>query len=468
MIRSLALAMALACTPDPVTGPGSTTNDTTTTAPPPTTSPTTSVPTTSPSFVLGLTAVLQQGYGTVVSVTWQQFVTADVHLEYSFDPGVWVSSPVVTRGKGEQRELLLGIPYESLVTWRLVATAADGTFTSSDAVITTANTPADLPDVTVTVSEPDKYDSVNAPYWLVGLAVNTWSQAPWWEVIVDRQGRPVWGKKVTNGQSSMHARVARDGLSLLIDHNTWWPGGAGESWIERILIDGTQLHVYQVPGMHHPWTDMPDGSIAYGDESTGEEHITIAYEDGSYESVWNCDDWTSSHGLGGCASNTLNYDEASNAFTFSHYSINTIFDVDRTTGEVNRYYGNSAGTYEFDPPQSQFWWQHGGHITPEGTLITSSHKASNDSTTVIHEYEIDDATQTLHEIWNYGLQDGIVSSVMGEAVDLPNTNVLHNLGDACRVREATRDGETVWDVQWDCGGLGRTMPIADLYALRQL
>ena len=45
-------------------------------------------------------------------------------------------------------------------------------------------------------------------------------------------------------------------------------------------------------------------------------------------------------------------------------------------------------------------------------------------------------------------------------------NTLHNYGSARRIREATPDGEVVWDVSWDDGGtLGCTHPVPDLYAL---
>ena len=53
----------------------------------------------------------------------------------------------------------------------------------------------------------------------------------------------------------------------------------------------------------------------------------------------------------------------------------------------------------------------------------------------------------------------------GEAHRLPGGNTLHNYGSAARLREITPDGEVVWDADWDAGYMGRSEPVADLYAL---
>ena len=51
------------------------------------------------------------------------------------------------------------------------------------------------------------------------------------------------------------------------------------------------------------------------------------------------------------------------------------------------------------------------------------------------------------------------------AVRLPNGNTLHHYGELARLREATPDKVVVWDIEWDSYAIGRSMPVADLYAL---
>jgi hypothetical protein len=227
------------------------------------------------------------------------------------------------------------------------------------------------------------------------------------------------------------------------------------------------LHTYLTPGMHHPFTDLPDGSIAYGAETSDGEHIAIVHDDGTTEDIFDCDSWAVNHGaFNGCASNTLTYNEKTNKFLFSHYSIGTIIEVDRTSGAVDRWWGEANTPWVFDPPDAQFTWQHGGNLTEAGTLLTSTLTYVGPSEIVAREYEIDDATETLHQIHAWGIGDGLFGDVMGEAYYLPNGDLLHNTGGLARLREfAADDATVVWDVEWANDAVGRSMPIVDLYAL---
>ena len=85
---------------------------------------------------------------------------------------------------------------------------------------------------------------------------------------------------------------------------------------------------------------------------------------------------------------------------------------------------------------------------------------------VVREYEMDYATQTLTEVWNYGVGAGVTSETMGEVHRLDNGNTLHNNGQGKRLLEVTPDGDIVWNVYWNgfTSELGSTRPIHDLYA----
>jgi len=173
--------------------------------------------------------------------------------------------------------------------------------------------------------------------------------------------------------------------------------------------------------------------------------------------------------VGYCGSNTIHWHEPTDTFLYSLYSHNTIFDLDHATGDPLRVFGQDNDAWAFDPPDSAFWWQHGGYYTDAGTLLTSSYRADGDDELVVREYELDEDLQILREIWNYGVDGGIHAEYMGEAHRLPGGNTLHNYGSTPRLREVMPDGTVGWDVVWgEADGeweLGRTTPIADLYAL---
>ena len=419
-------------------------------------------------LIASLSAVVSEEVGSIVVVTWDQRADANVHLEFSFEKGSWLSSRTRSLAAGPQRDLILGVPYGETVTWRLVAEGSKDPYTSPDATIATALLPSGVPANTVTVSEPELQDET-APFWFVGIASSGYYTDTWWTLIVDRQGRVLWALETPSATTSMHAHVGREGKTLLLDRTSYWRAfdhGAA-SYIDEVTIDATVLRTFDVPGMHHPFDQLPDGSIAYGAAvAAGREMLTIVHVDGTTEDLWDCSAWRKTiSDFDVCSSNTLRYDEGSNKFLFSFYNFNTIVEIDRDTASVDRWWGHAPGSYAFDPDDSAFWWQHGGYITSTGTLLTSTDLAGYGGATMVREYEIDDQSQTLHEIWNYGIDDGLYGGVMGEATRLPNGNTERNVGGIARMQEVAPDGTLVWDIEWDAGTIGRSTSITDLYDL---
>jgi hypothetical protein len=380
-----------------------------------------------------------------------------------------MSSPVKAVAAGDNEELLLGIPYDSQVTWRVVVENAAGSDTSPDQAIGTRAVPSSLPLPVVLSSDPARYDP-DVEYVYLSVAQEGGDAGdPWWTLIVDRQGRVVWGKQSDPSRTSFHPRVSWDGTALLVDQNAFWAiFSLSQGSVDKIKIDGSIVHTWQTPGLHHPLQELPDGSLAYGG-FTGwyDEVLQIVHPDGTADALWSCDDFMSSIGEStSCASNTLNYDLLTDTFLFSFWTSETVIQVDGTTGDTLRWFGHSAGAYAFDPPNSAFWYQHGAHLTPQGTFLVSTHASEPSVELVTREYEIDDTNHTLHEIWNAGLGDGVTGSQMGEAYRFPGGNTLQNYGYNPRMREFTPEGDVVWDVDFPTTSrIGRSTGLSDLYLL---
>jgi len=401
-------------------------------------------------------------------VRWTQALAADVHLEFSFEDGVWLDSPTRSLGSGEHEEYIAGAPYGSAVTWRLVGEPAGDPVLTADVVTENGGPPDELPSATVLVSDPSGWDAEGAPYMFMSLAADDFDDR-WWILIVDRAGEVVWSRKSDRNRASLHPRVARDGRSLYIDQNSFWAifDSGVDSTIQELALDGSLIQSFDTPGLHHPFTDLPDGSVSYGAISGyySNEYLTHVSLDGERTDLWDCEDWLSSIGERDyCGSNTLTYDEGTDRYLFSFYSFETIVQL-TGEGEAVAWFGNAAGSYAFDPESSRFWWQHGGVITPSGTLLTSTDLTTRGVETVVREYEIDVAAETLREVWSFGVGEGVYGEQMGEATRLANGNTWHNYGLLPRVREVTPAGELVWDISWRGDAIGRTMPVSDLYAL---
>jgi hypothetical protein len=422
-----------------------------------------------PSFdevqVSGVETSLDEVYQTLMTVTWEQEAAATVWVEYSVDEGEWMNSPSRSVEAGEVSQLLLGLPYEHTVTLRLANEFGDGVLYSELYTDSTGLYPDDFPEPVTVEGDGSQWDS---ELRYVFLSMDSTSRDGMYTFIIDRRGRAVWARRNTDYTVSLHARVSADGSQLLIDENTYWAvfdDGAG-STIKRMHIDGTEVETIDTPGLHHPFTELPDGTIAWAAHDGYNEQLMLRSPEGDVESIFDCQEFLAAHEYRSyCGSNTLWYDPATDHFLYSLYSAETVVEVDRATGDAVRHFGHIDDAWSFEPEESAFWWQHGAYFTDEGNLIVSSKNVDSGTETVVREYALDEETETLTMVWSFGEGEGVFGDVMGEAHRLEGGNTLHNYGSATRIREVTPEGEVVWDVSWDRTTLGRSTPISDLYAL---
>jgi hypothetical protein len=415
----------------------------------------------------GVTWELVEDFESVVRVTWEQLEPADVWIEFVVDEGEVRSSPLRTVEAGPVEELLLGVPFETDIEFIVVNDFGSLPLTTDPLTATTGAPPDGMNAPTLGWSDAELQDPT-MQYVVTGA-----SDVRGWTIIFDRLGRVVWARQTPGINATLHTRVSYDGTDLLIDHNTYWAtfdDGAG-SQVVRMKIDGTEVAVYDTPGLHHPFTELADGTLVWGAADGLSETVEKLTPEGEQVRIWDCADFYELEGgdHNYCQSNTLFHVEDTDTFLFSLYSDETIVEIDHETGMSLRWFGHDEGSWGFDPPESAFHWQHGGHITAEGTLLTSSHVDGTSDECVVREYELDEEEQVLREVWSFGVGLEREAEVMGEAHRLPGGNTLHNYGSGARVLEVTPDGEVVWEVSWHVetmGGyrLGRTTPVEDLYA----
>jgi hypothetical protein len=408
---------------------------------------------------------LDEDFPTLLTVHWEQGAASRAWVEYSVDEGVWMSSPPREVPAGPVAQLLLGLPFEHELIVRIANDFGPGPLYSEPFDASTGASPPGLPLATVLRAEPVSWDP-DTP-WLL-LSLSNVDETGMFTLILDRQGRAVWARPNRAGTAAMHPRLSHDGTQLLIDESTFWSvfDGGRESSVVRMHIDGTVVEIIDTPGLHHPFTELPDGSLAWPAHEAGDEHITVRAPDGSSERIFACRAFQEQHGYteAWCGSNTLWYDPRTERFLYSLYSSQAVLELDRQ-GTVLRHFGQLEGAWSFEPADAAFWWQHGAHLTEQGTLLLSSELREDGEETVVREYALDDERQTLQLVWSYGEGEGILAEVMGEAHRLPGGNTLHNYGSATRVRELSPEGDIVWDVDWDTITLGRSEPLEDLYAL---
>jgi len=406
---------------------------------------------------------IHEEIGSLIVVTWEQLAAAVVHLEFKIDDD-WFESPKRQLHDGMQEELLLGVPYDHDVTFRVVAaTDAGHTWTGDEQVAHTRPIPQGVATASLLTSVPSEWEP-SLEYMLLAVAGNRG-----WTVVIDRAARLVWARQTPQFYTSLYSRPSYDGTDILVDHNSFWAtfDEGAASQVQRLKIDGSVVDSYDTPGLHHAFVDLADGTLAWPAVSGYTETVKKRNPNGEIEPLWSCQEFHEELGVQNyCGSNTLVWNESQDTFLLSLYSDETIVEFDHATGQTLRYFGHLPGAWGFDPPDSAFYWQHGGHFTDAGTLLTSTHASGDSDECVVREYTLDESNEVLHEVWNFGIGLGLESEAMGEVHRLPGGNTLHNYGAGGRLREVTPDGTVVWDVQWAGQvDVGRSTALDNLYDL---
>ena len=420
------------------------------------------------SVVTDVSWRLHDDIETLMYASWTQSNEALAYVEYRFEGDDWMRTPEATLSAGEHEALLLGIPYESDVTFRVVNDPGEGQSYSAEYSATTGAWPTGLPQSFLVASDPAQWEPTGN--YLLG-SINQdpggWVGGNYWKFILDREGRVVWAHLTPDNSWSIYLRVSQDGDDILYDDFTYWSiwDEGAASRVHRIKIDHSVIETYATPGGHHAFTELPDETLVWGAATWDGEMLLRRNPDGSTETVWDCEAFHASldvHTM--CQSNSLYWHEPTDSFLYSFYTTETVVEIDASTGATVRYFGHLPGAWGFEPEQSAFFWQHGVTYTGTDTLLVSTHAMAGSNELVVREYELDEPNETLDQIWSFGEGESCHGPYAGEAHRLPSGNTLHNFGSGALIREITPSNEVVWEVQWsDDRLLGRSVWLEDLY-----
>lgn len=402
---------------------------------------------------------------TILRVTWTELRDVDeAWLSWELDGETW-TSPRRPHASGLTSEVVLGLPADTSVTLTLHAVVGDEEQALAVGEATTGPLPRNL--IVPTLTLRDDTAMRPEPFLLTSVDVGSYNFfGPCYVVILDAAGRVVWYRGVSGNRLTMFPKVARSGGYLLWDATSYYAGGTPS--ITRATVDLATEEVTDMDAMGLAYDELDDGSFLFDETVDGYQfYLTRQHPDGTRERLWECYPWMSSYytGYWGCAPNTVLWSPERGTVLWSMFETNTVVELDLTTGELLREFGDYPGGYTFDPPEAAFDLQHYPNWTADGTLMVSTHVHGRRAQ-YAREVEIDDSTETVRELWSYTSEAGYYADYAGQAQKLASGNLLWQIGTDGVITEVTRDGEVVWEVDWANHLTGNVTPIADLYDLQ--
>jgi len=429
-------------------------------------------------YISDVQVEVQDTINTILVVTWSQDVAVDeVFLRFTFENDEWMESYPKSGEVGENREVILGIPGDTDVTFHVVLTQSGKEMESIAYQGTTGSVPAGVPNPMIDSYNPSQ---ASPNRWLFGsveakVHEDDYYTGPFWLYIIDREGRIVWYyADLADNPIIGFPRISRDGRYIYYGNRCPWDQyNEFISTVDKMTLDLEYYEEIEIPLWDN--VDMTDsGSLLFNTpDFNGFSDVWLReyMSDGTTRDIWNC-----SEVFDYCYSNTVNWNPLDDTVLLSFPYSNTVVEIDRVTGDMVGQYGEAPGSYSFDNPQLGFGFQHYANITPEGTLMVSSHIPNIEGEHAFMEFVIDRDNEVLLDEWIYREGDEWADA-MGEAHRVPNGNgnVIANYGTGGVIKEITPAKTTAWYVEfvWFDEGtmfnrmVGHCTLLDDLYAINQ-
>ena len=406
---------------------------------------------------------------TVATVTFDPGVEPEsARVVFGPDTTYGVEAPVDLSGGAPYEVVLLGNKPGTEIHFDVVVEADGETLHSGDGTFATGSVPTAMPDVAVEAADP----GLDAG----GFFVTSLVAAPPSAVILDADGDYVWWWLADREDAEVsRASLSADGTA--VQYLTYALGGEDQELV-RISLDGTEVDRLSMPGAHHDFLELDDGTIAalvvdpqeFDGETVEGDLIREYRPDGTTVDVYSVWDDVQYHpmldvvpGPGYTHANALDHDPGEDVYTFSLYGLNSLFRVDRASGELIWRLGGDDSDFTDADGESEFYYrQHQFELLDDGILVFDNGSPERSSSMALeHRFDGDE----VELVWSYEPDPALFCFSLGDVRRLPSGNTLVDFSVKGQVEEITPDGEVVWRLTLGMGGaLGYMTWLEDLYS----
>lgn len=415
-------------------------------------------------------AKLSNDIETVVKLAWRTQEPTRGYVEYGTTAELGLQTPLEAEETSEHEALLLGLPQETRVYYRVVTWDGDSAGVSDVGSIETGRIPGGIPEMEV---EGDGHDD----FVLVPVLGNTSAVT-----IINPAGDIVWYHTEDRDLDFYRARLSLDGTGVIYNAASVSGDPAEDSELVKVSLDGSRTTSIPVPLLAHDFVEFRDGDQALlaaivvdyrdvdGTDIRGDKIVEIdeAGEQKTVFSVWDCFDPAVDQGDSGeqgwTFANALDYDSREDAYYLGLRNFSSIVKVSRSTGKCEWVLGTTASTFEFARGSARFLHQHQFQVIGDRILVMDNDGALETESRVL-EYELDVEAGVATQVWSYTADPSVYTFVLGEPQRFTDGSTFINWSAAGQLERLDSNDERVWKLNTRAGYVFGFHQLADsLYA----
>lgn len=370
---------------------------------------------------------------------------------------------------------LFGLKAGQTYAVQVRSVSAEGAEASADGgLIGVAPKPDWLPELTATSLGADA-----GGFLLLSLI----SDAVGGAVIVDRDGDVVWWAKAGEGVLSTANALRAGGGSVLISVQE--PEmGTDQGGVLEVALDGTWSTLHAAPGLHHAFTELPDGALAYlgaqisevAGERVLEDTVEIVDAAGAHRRLFRgldhfalsapCSHYAPVGYADGATdwlhANAIAWSPEAEAILFMARNFDALIALDPGTGEPLWQVGGADSALDWADPDEDPWdHPHFSQLAADGIRVMDNGSHRDPEASRAAEYKWDFESGEIALVWDYWDPEGRYIPAIGDVKALYEQRRLVSWSIAGLVTELDGD-EVVWQLETALGwGTGQVTWIPD-------
>ncbi len=397
---------------------------------------------------------------TVATLEWTVDVGGidDAWVEFGPDTTYGMTAPATQDEDGRFEALVLGMKAETGYNLRAVVRQGDQTAFSDAQVLTTGSLPPLMSQTELSVVDPEQATG--------GFLIGSLLAVPSMVVILDADGDYVWWYEPDVPHQISRAWLTRDGRSMIFLHYIPADDGALDHYLFTVPLAGGEMERISVPLAHHDFVELPGGTLTslVRDERLVDDEVVVGdglFEiapDGAAEMVWSVWDHIEydpedvpEAGTEWTHVNAVDYDPGEDAYYVSIRNFDTIWKIDRASGDPVWKLGGEDSDFTFGPDDTLFQRQHQFQLLDDGIIVFDNTTTIDDGSRVV-QYALDEGAGEASQVWEYSLDPPVYCYTFGDVTRLDSGNTLVTWSTAGQIEEVTPDQEVVWRVNTALGG----------------